>query len=105
VRRDRNEGRKLFMVSSAIEPLCFETALQLYPNDRRGREHGGEDLVGLHHGRGAENHGHFLRKQVRVGTGEFFKQQLARMDMNLEEVNGIPDDSRVLLSRPDARFS
>jgi activator of 2-hydroxyglutaryl-CoA dehydratase len=76
------EGRKLFMVSSAIEPLCIETALQLYPERFDAVvSMGGEDLVVYTMDGERKITATFSGSKCASGTGEFFKQQLARMDM------------------------
>ncbi|MBN2050473.1 MAG: anhydro-N-acetylmuramic acid kinase [Spirochaetales bacterium] len=92
-----NEGRELFTVNSAVESLCIEEFLK-----RRELKVdavvsiGGEDLVvySISH-EGRVNTG-FSGSKCASGTGEFFKQQLARMDMVLDEVNSLDENARVL---------
>jgi predicted CoA-substrate-specific enzyme activase len=94
------EGRHLFNLNGAVESLCIEEALGAVPPEADGPAGamvslGGEDLVvyTLRNGRVA---GNLSGSKCASGTGEFFKQQLARMDMELEEIDAIPASSRVL---------
>ena len=91
------EGRELFAVNSAIEPLCLEEVLATFPEPILAVvSMGGEDLVVYTIGEDKKILTTFTGSKCASGTGEFFRQQLARMDMSLPEVNSVPDTSRVL---------
>ncbi|MCX7023250.1 MAG: acyl-CoA dehydratase activase [Spirochaetes bacterium] len=92
-----NEGRYLFNLPSIIEPLCVEEAL------RRSAENvdavvsmGGEDLIVYTIDGSGRIVNNFSGNKCASGTGEFFKQQLARMDLKLSDVETVPDAARVL---------
>ncbi|MBP5739282.1 MAG: activase, partial [Spirochaetia bacterium] len=91
------EGRFLFSVNKTVEPLCIEEALRrLNLKADAIVSLGGEDLVVYtlsDEGRIINN---FSGSKCASGTGEFFKQQLARMDMKLEDVNSVPDTAKIL---------
>ncbi len=91
------EGRFLFNLNNVIEPLCIEEAVKHTEKKVNAVvSMGGEDLVVYtidEHERIIAN---FSGSKCASGTGEFFKQQLTRMDMSLERVNSIPDTCRVL---------
>jgi predicted CoA-substrate-specific enzyme activase len=89
------EGRYLLNVKSVIEPLCLEKALHYldYKVDALVSL-GGEDLVVYTLDYGLKIINSFSGSKCASGTGEFFKQQLARMDMDLDEINSISDQSR-----------
>jgi len=92
-----NEGRELFNINSAIESLCIEEALhrkKIFPDAVVCI--GGEDLVVYTIAEDGSVLTGFSGSKCASGTGEFFKQQLARMDMVLNDVNSLPDDARVL---------
>ncbi len=92
-----NEGRYLFNTDNTIEPLCFEHALNY-----KGIEvdavvsMGGEDLILYTINADGKIVNNFSGNKCASGTGEFFRQQLARMDMTLADVDKVPDDARVL---------
>ena len=91
------EGRHLLNISSVIEPLCIEEAL--HHLDQRVDalvSLGGEDLVVYTIDENRKIITSFSGNKCASGTGEFFKQQLARMDMTLDDVNAIGEDSRIL---------
>ncbi len=91
------EGRHLLNINSVIEPLCIEEAL-------RNLDHrvdalvslGGEDLVVYTIDANKKIITSFSGNKCASGTGEFFKQQLARMNMKLGDIHDIPADCRVL---------
>jgi predicted CoA-substrate-specific enzyme activase len=91
------EGRHLLNINSAIEPLCIEEALQRlnYEVDALVSL-GGEDLVVYTIDKNNKIITSFSGNKCASGTGEFFKQQLARMNMNLEDINSIPEHCCVL---------
>ncbi|HRS98183.1 MAG TPA: BadF/BadG/BcrA/BcrD ATPase family protein, partial [Smithella sp.] len=91
------EGRRLLNLPSVIEPLCLEAALQ----ERRDSidalvSLGGEDLVVYTIDSNNKIITSFSGNKCASGTGEFFKQQLARMNLTLGDIRRIPDDCRVL---------
>lgn len=99
------EARGLINAASVIEPLCLERALAARweavgtatPDVSQPVaivSMGGEELV-LYtldsNGRVVSN---FAGNKCASGTGEFFRQQLGRMEMDLSEVNLIPDNTK-----------
>ena len=90
------EGRYLFNISNTVETLCIEQALK-----ETGEKvdavvtMGGEDLVVYTLNESGKVVNNFSGSKCASGTGEFFKQQLGRMDMTLEEVNDVPQDAKV----------
>ncbi len=91
------EGRHLLNVNSVIEPLCIEEALQHLNNQVDAVVSlGGEDLVVYTIDSNKKIITSFSGNKCASGTGEFFKQQLARMNMKLGDINNIPKDCRVL---------
>ena len=90
-----SEGRYMFNVSGTLEPLCAEAALKALGLDADAVvSMGGEDLIvySLDGGRIVNS---FSGNKCASGTGEFLKQQLARMDMDLSDVEKTPDTARV----------
>ncbi len=90
------EGRHLLNTNSVIEPICIEEALKhIRYNANAVISLGGEDLVVYTIDENKKIITNFSGNKCASGTGEFFKQQLARMDMKLEDINCIGDDCRV----------
>ncbi len=90
------EGRFLFNISNVIEPLCIEAALtQLNKNVDAVVTMGGEDLIVYTVDNESRIINNFSGSKCASGTGEFFKQQLGRMNMTLEDVEFVPDSSTV----------
>jgi predicted CoA-substrate-specific enzyme activase len=91
------EGRHLLNTNSVIEPLCIEEALQHlnYEIDAVVSV-GGENLVVYIIDKNNKIITSFSGNKCASGTGEFFKQQLARMNMRLDDINAIPEQSRIL---------
>ena len=91
------EGRHLLNINGAIEPLCIEEALKnlQYRVDALVSM-GGEDLVVYTIDKANKIITSFSGNKCASGTGEFFRQQLARMNMRLSDIASIPEDSRVL---------
>ncbi|KAF0157544.1 MAG: CoA-substrate-specific enzyme activase [Syntrophaceae bacterium] len=91
------EGRHLLNINSVIEPLCLEKALQKlnYQIDALVSL-GGEDLAVYTIDKDNKIVTSFSGNKCASGTGEFFKQQLARMNMKLSDINSIHKDCRVL---------
>jgi len=91
------EGRHLLDMNSVIEPLCVEEALQKLNNQIDALVSlGGEDLVVYTVDKSNKIITSFSGNKCASGTGEFFKQQLARMNMKLADINSIPGDSCAL---------
>lgn len=91
------EGRNLLNINGVIEPLCIEAALRHldYTVDALVSL-GGEDLVVYTLDENKKIITSFAGNKCASGTGEFFKQQLARMDMSLRDIHAIPEKSRIL---------
>ena len=91
------EGRHLINVNSVIEPLCVEAALKHI--NLGGVDAvvsmGGENLVVYTTGLDHKIITSFTGNKCFSGTGEFFQQQLGRMDLKISEINFIPEDSQV----------
>jgi predicted CoA-substrate-specific enzyme activase len=91
------EGRLLLNINSVIEPLCIEEALKNLDYDADALVSlGGEDLVVYTIDKSKKIITSFSGNKCASGTGEFFKQQLARMDMGLKDINAIPPHSCVM---------
>ncbi|HNZ32238.1 MAG TPA: BadF/BadG/BcrA/BcrD ATPase family protein, partial [Smithellaceae bacterium] len=91
------EGRHLLNINSAIEPLCIEEVLKSINHKADALVSlGGEDLVVYTIDKNKKIITSFSGNKCASGTGEFFKQQLARMNMKLGDVNCLPEDCRVL---------
>ncbi|MFC1504608.1 acyl-CoA dehydratase activase [Spirochaetota bacterium] len=91
------EGRHLLNMYNAIEPLCIEEAIKhIQRNINAVVSLGGEDLVVYITDENSKIITSFSGNKCASGTGEFFKQQLGRMDMGLDDIHCIRDDSRVL---------
>ena len=90
------EGRHLLNINSVIEPLCIEEALQHLQYEINAIVSlGGEDLVVYTIDKNNRIITSFSGNKCASGTGEFFKQQLARMNMHLTDINTIPQQSCV----------
>ncbi len=90
------EGRFLVAANSVIEPVCIEKALEKSGHNVDAVvSMGGEDLVVYTIDGKGKIQGNFSGSKCASGTGEFFKQQLARMDMTLDNVNNVAPDSKV----------
>ncbi len=91
------EGRFLFNINNTIEPVCIETGLlKKGINADAIVSMGGEDLVVYTLDKNNKIINNFSGSKCASGTGEFFKQQLGRMDLVLNDVNNVPDSSKVL---------
>ena len=91
------EGRHLLNINSVIEPLCIEEALRVINHQVDALVSlGGEDLVVYTIDKNNKIITSFSGNKCASGTGEFFKQQLARMNMKLNDINDIPKDCRAL---------
>lgn len=90
------EGRHLLNMNNVLESLCIEQALQaLELKVDAVIALGGEDFVVYVIDKDGKIVTNFSGNKCASGTGEFFKQQLGRMDMKLTDINSIPEDSRV----------
>ncbi|MGB4220328.1 MAG: acyl-CoA dehydratase activase, partial [Smithellaceae bacterium] len=90
------EGRHLLNINSVIEPLCIEEALQEIGQKVDALVSlGGEDLIVYTLDEHKKIITSFSGNKCASGTGEFFKQQLARMNMKLVDADDISDECRV----------
>jgi len=91
-----NEGRFMFDVSGTLEPLCVEAALRsLGIKADAVVSMGGEDLIVYSLDADGKIINSFSGNKCASGTGEFLKQQLARMDMTLDDIEKVPDTAKV----------
>ncbi|MDR0321241.1 MAG: acyl-CoA dehydratase activase [Treponema sp.] len=91
-----NEGRFMFDVSGTLEPLCVEAALRsLGIKADAVVSMGGEDLIVYSLDADGKIINNFSGNKCASGTGEFLKQQLARMDMTLNDIDKVPDTAKV----------
>jgi len=91
-----NEGRGLFALNNTIEPLCIEAALRATGAKADAVvTMGGEDLIVYTVNEAGTIVNNFSGNKCASGTGEFFKQQLARMDMKLDDVTKVAPDAKV----------
>ncbi|WP_460049990.1 acyl-CoA dehydratase activase [Spirochaeta dissipatitropha] len=91
------EGRLQFRLKNTVEPVCVEAALAgsgSRPNAVVSL--GGEDMVLYTVDDSGRIITSFSGSKCASGTGEFFKQQLGRMDMQLDQVAGVSSDCRVM---------
>ncbi|HSD26631.1 MAG TPA: acyl-CoA dehydratase activase, partial [Vicinamibacteria bacterium] len=90
-------GRRRIDVSDVIAPRAVEAALEaLALRPRAVVSLGGEDLVVYTlDGTGRVQTSHAGNK-CASGTGEFFRQQLGRMDLDLASLDAVTDGARVL---------
>ncbi|MFC1671276.1 acyl-CoA dehydratase activase [Spirochaetota bacterium] len=90
------EGRYLINVNNIIESVCIEKALNELKYDVDAVVSlGGEDLVVYTIDSEGKIVTNFSGNKCASGTGEFFKQQLGRMDMVLDNVNEVPETCQV----------
>jgi len=89
-------GRYLLRVDSVIESICIEESLKTFDDSVDAVVSlGGEDFVVYTidpDGKIITSHS---GNKCASGTGEFFRQQLGRMDMNLEDALNLPTGCRV----------
>ncbi|HAK44513.1 MAG TPA: activase, partial [Spirochaeta sp.] len=91
------EGRYLFNINSTIETVCIESALnQMNHNVSAVVSMGGEDLTVYTIDENNKIINNFTGSKCASGTGEFFKQQLGRMNMVLEDVAKIDSNANVM---------
>ncbi|GHV83936.1 hypothetical protein AGMMS50212_12760 [Spirochaetia bacterium] len=94
-----NEGRFMFNTAATLEPLCVEAALQALKLDGNAPDAvvsmGGEDLIVYSLDGTGKIINNFSGNKCASGTGEFLKQQLARMDMTLSDINKVSGSAKV----------
>ena len=90
------EGRYLVNINSVLESICIEEALaHLALKVDAVVSLGGENFVVYTIDESAKIITSFAGNKCASGTGEFFKQQLGRMDLRLNDVGKLPDNARV----------
>ncbi len=90
------EGRFLLNVNNVIESICIEEALkELEEQVDAVVSLGGENFVVYTIDTGGRIITNYSGNKCASGTGEFFKQQLSRMDMTLADVATLSPDARV----------
>ncbi|MBU1535065.1 activase [Myxococcota bacterium] len=90
------EGRHLLNVHAVLESVCIEEALKNLDFDVDAVVSlGGENFVTYTIDRDRKIITSFSGNKCASGTGEFFKQQLGRMDMTLDQISEISDEARV----------
>jgi len=91
-----NEGRFMFDAAGTLEPLCVEAALKALDLSADAVvSMGGEDLIVYSLDKTGKIINNFSGNKCASGTGEFLKQQLARMDMTLGDIDKVPDTAKV----------
>ncbi|OGS37420.1 MAG: activase [Elusimicrobia bacterium RIFOXYB2_FULL_49_7] len=99
-----NEGRKSLRLKSIIEALAIQEALKERKDEIQAlASMGGEDLVVYLVGHEGQIINSFSGNKCASGTGEFFKQQLKRMDFGLEQ--GIQAATGAAVHRISSRCS
>jgi predicted CoA-substrate-specific enzyme activase len=90
------EGRYLLNVNNLVESICIEEALkQLGLKVDAMVSLGGENFVVYTIDENGRIITSFAGNKCASGTGEFFKQQLGRMDLRLGDVDNVPDTAKV----------
>ncbi|MDR2245517.1 MAG: acyl-CoA dehydratase activase [Treponema sp.] len=91
-----NEGRYMFDAAGTLEPLCTEAAIRALGLEAGAVvSMGGEDLVVYSLDASGKIINNFSGNKCASGTGEFLKQQLARMDMTLDDIDRVSDEAKV----------
>ncbi|GMO28956.1 MAG: acyl-CoA dehydratase activase [Termitinemataceae bacterium] len=92
-----NEGRFMFNLTGTLEPLCTEEALhaEALAGANAVVSMGGEDLIVYRLDETGKIVNNFSGNKCASGTGEFLKQQLARMDMTLADIDKVSDTAKV----------
>ena len=99
------EGRKSFAIPSVIAPVAIEEAVQRLGLDVDAVVSvGGEDLVVYTVDANRNIVNTYAGNKCASGTGEFFAQQLKRMDLELDAVDR-PEVATATVSRLSARCS
>ena len=92
-----HESRHLFRLNTAIEPICVEAALSFLGYDVDAVvSMGGEALTVYTIGDDGRITGNLSGSKCASGSGEFLRQQLARMGLSMADIDAIPDDTRVI---------
>ena len=98
------EGRTQFSYPEIIEPIAVESAIE-YLKTHKNFTHdinavvslGGEDLiVYVINNKTGKIINNFSGDKCAAGTGEFFKQQLLRMDLTLDDVENEANDAKIV---------
>ncbi|MCL2026070.1 MAG: acyl-CoA dehydratase activase, partial [Leptospirales bacterium] len=90
------EGRYLLSANNVLESLCIEQALlALGINVDAVVSLGGENFVVYTIDSSGKIITNFSGNKCASGTGEFFKQQLGRMDMKLTDIDSISPDFKI----------
>ncbi|HEY1406998.1 MAG TPA: acyl-CoA dehydratase activase, partial [Spirochaetota bacterium] len=90
------EGRYLVNTNNVLESICIEEGLRaLNQKVDAVVSLGGEIFVVYTIDPDGKIITSFSGNKCASGTGEFFKQQLGRMDMKLDDIGSIPEDSTV----------
>jgi predicted CoA-substrate-specific enzyme activase len=86
----------MFETAGTVEPLCVEAALRsLGLQADAVVSMGGEDLIVYSLDAQGKIVNNFSGNKCASGTGEFLKQQLARMDMTVDDIGKVPDTATV----------
>ncbi len=89
------EGRYLLKINNVIESICLEEALKAIDEQVNAVVSlGGEDFIVYTIDPDGKIITNFSGNKCAAGTGEFFKQQLGRMDMVLDDIKTIPSDCK-----------
>jgi len=89
------EGRFLLNMTNVIESICIEKALSAGGHNVDAVVSlGGENFVVYTIDTEGKIITNFSGNKCASGTGEFFKQQLGRMDMTLDDIQGVPKESK-----------
>ncbi len=89
------EGRYMINSNNVIESLCVEEAIKkLNIKADAVVSLGGENFVVYTLDENGKIITNFSGNKCASGTGEFFKQQLGRMDLNLADIQTVPECSR-----------
>lgn len=90
------EGRYLLNMNNVLESICIEEALKhTQKNVDAVVSLGGENFVVYTIDNDGKIITSFAGNKCASGTGEFFKQQLGRMDLTLNDIDNIPPESKV----------
>jgi predicted CoA-substrate-specific enzyme activase len=90
------EGRYSLNINNMLESICIEEALkQLNLKVDAVVSLGGENFIVYTIDEDGRIITSFAGNKCASGTGEFFKQQLGRMDLRIGDVDHIPDNAKV----------
>src|SRR3990172_4113479 len=90
------EGRYLLNMNNVLESICIEKALDdLDLKVDAVVSLGGENFVVYTIDKDSKMLTSFAGNKCASGTGEFFKQQLGRMDLRLSDVERMPENAQV----------